>query len=184
MTVKDFIDYNNPCFNCGSKIHFYINVLNHNTKVNSTISASPEKKGIRFSFKIGYLNHLYILIDTTTNSFIVNELKDFLVYTKDKDFTFNSQCTKCNCQIISNPISFSFINNFIKPISLDMENLLVKSKGSIYRVYTVFKDDTSQLSVLSKDGSFIEMNIKLFPLYKFKNKDTFMKKAKIYLLFS
>lgn len=184
MTVKDFIDYNNPCFSCGSKVNFYLSVLNYKTSIISIVNASPEKKGIRFSLKIGYNDNLYFIINTLTNSFAANDLKSFITYSKDKDFTFESRCGKCNSEIASKPITFSFINNFIKPISLSSENLCIKSKGCVYRILTSFEDDKSRLSVTSKNGSSMDLNIKLFPLYKFKNKDTFIKKAQIYLTFS
>lgn len=184
MTVKDFIDYNNPCFSCGSKIIFNLSILNHKTNIPTIIYASPEKSGIKFPFKIGYNDNLFILVNTVTNSFAANDFKAFILYVKDKTFTFDSICPKCNSEIFSNPIDFNLINNFIKPISLNLETLLVKSKGTSYRLHSIFKEESSHLSILNKNNSYIEMNIKLFPLYKFKNKETFLKKAKIYLTFS
>lgn len=184
MTTKDFISYNNPCFSCKSKINFELCILNKDTTVVSKIQPVPHKNSVKFPLIIGYSNSLDLIIDPLSNTFKSNNMKQLISYYKGKDFYFRVSCPRCKSEITSGMLDFSFEKGFIKPVVLFIEHLFVKTKGNTYEIVTTFDDDTSHLSVYNKDGSYLNMNFKSFPLFKFKNKEKFMNKVKTYLIFS
>lgn len=195
FTVKDFIHYNAPCFSCGSKIK--ISVIS--TRLNETIgvdgSASPTQlrptistENLEVDLKITYDQILKLFINLTTNKFITTNFKGLTKYLDEHKLYLRSYCEKCFTGIETFFLEFNLQKGFVMPVGICNERLIVSDEINTYTVYTSFMEEKSNLYVdrLDKTHPISPLKIQLvpIPLYRFKNKDNFLKKMKTYLIFS
>jgi hypothetical protein len=187
MTVNDFMNYNNPCFNCNSKIAFTLNIVNKSTHIQTPLKPIITQKYIKFKLLVGYGASLDLIIDRVSNKFSSNNPNFLLIHLKNKEIHFVSHCDKCETEIKSNLAELSFENGFIKPITISYEYLVAKSKNHQYIASSNFEENKSHIMIVNKkQNSLTEFSIttKLLPLYKVKTKEKLIDKIKLYSVFS
>ena len=201
FTLKDFILYNGPCINCGSKVNVNLHkfekgknkrqYLKLNTNINSGI--------LSFNLRLKYSIHISINIDITTNKYSLNwirwndqELKSpsniFNDYMQAYELIIKSTCPKCGTFVSSN--KFEFNKDYIKPLTIHDERIImydgVDPKQDIYVVESDFLNKTSKLSIWGGKGTHRQESfaLPLLPLYKLKNRKKAIDKFKKIILFS
>lgn len=186
MTLNDFIQYNNPCFSCNSKISLTLHMVNEKTNIHTPLKPVPFKKYIKFALQVGYRDSLDLIIDPINNKFDSNNHSHLKTYLLNREINFEIECQKCETAIITNKVEFMFKDGFIKPLTIKFEDLIVKNKNNIYKVYNFYNENRAAAEIINKKGNSpnVIIDIKLFPLFKFKTKENFIKKLKTYLIFS
>lgn len=189
FTVKDFITYNGPCFSCGSKISFTIGVSFIKTQQPSAyLPPVVNNDFIEVDLKISYRNELKLKIFPKTNKFTTSSMKGLTKYLEEHNLFLRSYCSNCRTCVESKFLEFNLLKEFIKPVGISDEKLVVRYGNYMYELYSSFLDNYSNLIVndakpiyLSKP---ISINLPLLPMYKLKNKERFIEKVKTYILFS
>lgn len=192
FTVKDFIFYNGPCFNCSSKISIKFGtkkILETIDIVCLPIMVSNDYSEV--NLKISYKDILKLKIYNKTNRFECSNYKHFFKYLESHEIHLNSYCEKCYTNISSKYLEFDLDRCFIKPIIINNETITVDTPDCNYRLYSSTEKNKSVLYLkkIYSVRSDIQMldffkELPLLPLYRFKNKEHFVKKIKTYLVFS
>ncbi len=192
FTVKDFIFYNGPCFNCNSKISIKLGTKKFLQTIDVAylpITISNDYSEV--NLKISYKDILKLKIHNKTNRFECSSHKHFSNYLEDSKIHLNSYCEKCYTNINSKYLEFDLDRYFVRPIIIDNETITVNSPDCNYRLYSSTDQNKSALYLKKIDAKFFDIQmldffreLPLLPLYKFKNKEHFIKKMKTYLIFS
>ncbi len=189
FTVKDFITYNSPCFSCGSKISFKIGVsFIKNRQPSTYLVPIVSSDFIEIDLKINYNNGLKLKILPKTNKFTVSSMKGLTTYLEKHNLFLRSYCDNCRTCIDSQFLEFNLLKEFIKPVGISDERLIVRNGNYMYELYSSFIDNYSSLFIsqppINTLNSNIRIELPLLPMYKLKNKEHFIKKVKTYILFS
>lgn len=188
FTVKDFIAYNNPCFSCGENISITIGVTELGV---DGLGLTYLKPLITTSFtsidlKITYTKTLKLIIDHITNKFTASDLKELSNYLSSHKIFLRSMCDKCYTGIDSCYLEFNFDKCFIYPTMISQENLIVTDDNNMYNIYSSLASEKSVIIIdkLDRLTSAVRFDAPLLFLSKFKNKERFLNKMKVYLVFS
>jgi hypothetical protein len=185
FTVKDFIAYNNPCFSCGGRITLKIGVESRSFSTVLRPTVKPDRTEV--SLKITYTDTLQLWIFHKSNKILPSDaraLEDFLSIHK---LYLTSQCDTCYTNIGTNYLEFNLAKGYIKPVELDVENLVLIDKGNKYQIRSDFSREKSQIQISKIDHSSndpFHMEVPLLSLSKFKDRERFLNKLKTYALFS
>lgn len=97
-----------------------------------------------------------------------------------------SKCDNCHTCVDSKILEFNTLKEFVKPVGIIDEQLMVKDDKYLYELYSSFEQELSELviSTIKPTSNSIRMQLPLLPMYKLKTKDKLIQKAKTYLLFS
>lgn len=187
FTIKDFINYNGPCFSCKSKINFRVGVSIVNSQQPSIyLVPTVTNDFIEIDLKHKYNSELKLKIFPKTNKFSTSNTARLIKYLDDKKLSLRSRCDGCGTNIDSESLEFNFLQCFIKPVGICDEKLVVTHDKHLYEVYSYFTDNRSTIVFIkidsNEDGKWV--SLPLLPLYKFKNKEKFLEKIKTYILFS
>ncbi|CAB4196593.1 hypothetical protein UFOVP1290_113 [uncultured Caudovirales phage] len=193
FTVKDFIFYNGPCFNCNSRVSIKLGTK----KFLQTIDVAYLPITIlndysEINLKISYKDILRLKIYNKTNRFECSSHKLFSKYLENSKIHLNSYCEKCYTNVSSKYLEFDLDRYFVKPIIINDETITVDSPDCNYRLYSSTDQNKSVLylkkidTTISYDIQMLDFfkELPLLPLYRFKNKEHFIKKIKTYLTFS
>jgi len=190
FTVKNFILYNSPCFNCKNEISFYFEIDPINDYGRVSKRALVTTNYTEVELVIHYANNLKIKIDHKTNKYTASSEPALTEYLSKFKLSLHSRCDRCFSDIVSNRLEFNSKMGFIHPVTLNSENFIIEDKNTTYNVYTYFdgKPQTrlymARTDPVTKMVSPSQMVLPLIPLYKFKTKSKFLNKIKTYLTFS
>jgi len=184
FTIKDFIRYNAPCFNCNNKISITFSSAPGNkemgkVQLHDIISFRPEVKynKVHLDLAITYTATTNLTIDLKTNKYSSNNMKGLQKYLKNNSMFINSNCSHCHTAVISDILHFD--HHYIKAVSLWWERLNISDRNKNYQIDTWFNDDSSVL--LLNSSNVIQMP--LTPKYKFASKKELLEKCQIYSTF-
>lgn len=188
FTVKDFITYSGPCFSCKSKIRFEIGVSFGKTYQQSVyLVPTVTNDFIEINLKINYNNGLSLKIFPKTNKFTTSSMKSLIKYLEEHKLFLRAKCDECYTCIDSQMLNFNLLKEFIAPVGISDEKLIVKDKKYLYELYSDFEYSYSVLIISTTSAPTItpiRMELPLLPMYKLKNKERFIEKVKTYLIFS
>jgi hypothetical protein len=190
FTVKDFITYNGPCFSCQSKIIFQIGVFNTKARQSATsvfLNPVVTNEFVNIDLKINYRDSLSLKVFTKTNKFTTSSMKALTKYLDEHGLFLRSKCDNCHTDVDSEALEFNLLKEFIAPVAIGDERLVVTHDKYLYELYSDFKNSRSVLIISPAFSSSIvpmSMNLPLLPMYKLKNKERFIEKVKTYLIFS
>jgi len=187
FTVKDFITYSGPCFSCQSKISFKIGSFSNEQPMAAYLVPVVTNDFIDVDLKINYNNGLSLRIFTKTNKFTVSSMKGFTKYLEKHKLFLRANCDKCRTRVESQVLDFNLLKEFIAPVNISDEQLIVKDGKYLYELYSSFEAGYSALIINSTSKpsvNSIRMELPLLPMYKLKNKERFIEKVKTYILFS
>lgn len=197
FTVKDFITYNGPCFSCQSKITFEIGVFNTKSKQVPAVYLTPTitNESIDIDLKINYRDSLSLRVFTKTNKFTTSSVKSLNKYLDEHGLFLRSKCDNCKTSVDSEAIEFNILKQFIAPVAISDERLVVRDDKHQYELYSSFKpgDQGGSIAIISSlnaagknntQNKFIRIDLPLLPIYKLKNKERFIQKMKTYIVFS
>lgn len=185
FTIKDFIKYNGPCFNCGETINFRVLVDN---STNMRPNFGPDHFSIDLSIK--YSRSLQIWLFYKTNKIVTSDPKELSIYLKEHELRLKSYCDRCYSNVESQPLEFDLENSFVKPVGIQSELFNIEDDKYFYNINTLNKDAYSgtivTLTSLNKKATSTPSSLvlPLLPLYKFQTKEKLINKIKTYLVFS
>lgn len=187
FTLKDFISYSNPCFSCGERISLLFwtaEMSDPNNKASLKPLVTPEYTEV--SLKISYRKSLNLRIYTPSNRIECSEMPDLADYIYSHNIFLQSYCNKCKSARSTNYLKWSLDKKFLKPTSLANESLMVKDETHTYHLYSSYSSEKSTINIWrTKDQSgMFKLATPLIEVYRFKNKEAFLEKMKVYILFS
>lgn len=189
FTIKDFIGFNNPCFNCGNNISIEVGVTHsditrQDTYLRPTISTPCTEVDLRIS----YNSSLKLVIDHKTNQFMVNSIGALTNYFDNHKLFLESKCNRCQTFLRTQYLEFDLEKGFVRPIGLSREILHVSDDANLYVIASSYIEDRSHVVVDRIDKttplSPIRFDAPLLALRRFKNKEHLISKLKIYVIFS
>lgn len=187
FTVKDFIQYNNPCCICNKTVAVDLYSINLDKTVKSKIIYTINKEYIEIFLSIKYNFKLLIKIYFKNNKFLCNDLFSLKKYLEQYSLFLESHCKKCSTKIISKYLDFNFNGSFVKPIEIDRQSVFIVDNSCLYTLCTDFINKKSYLLINTLDANGkIKSSKVLMPPIKLnllKNKDAVLEKIKKYLLF-
>ncbi len=179
FTIKDFIKYNNPCFNCKQLINL------HSYSLESGFINTPfiNDNIINFQLKASYLSYLKLEVNLNTSCFTTNSLsslKDYLALHRMK------LLSKCNCgsEVESTVLDFDLDHGFLKPFKLSFESYIVYHQDDTYQLVSYHEENASIIHIDNAQNS-IWSKAQEFPLItnNFTSSQDFLDKIKTYLTF-
>ncbi len=190
FTIKDFVSYNNPCFNCQRSVSIDLNYRNSFGIPVHSRSGTSTPNEVSFELKMGYSEFIYLEVNYLTQKIRTNN-EDFLkkyLQGNEKYLTLRSYCHYCCCEISTHPLKFNFNKGIIELIALKSERLLINDSTTLYQIETDFNTNKSILFAdrIDKTSPLAPTKIELsiLPLYSFKSKQTLVDKLRKILLFS
>lgn len=191
FTVKDFIEYNGPCFSCGNQINFRIGFLDLETKADISYLkpvVTPNYTEIDLIIKYANSEALKLYIFHKTNKILTNSTKGLTKYLSSRKLFLSSACDKCYTQIESQYLDINVDKGFIAAVGISTERLMVNDGTNQYQIDSFFMAEKSRLLVDKLDRARplapFTLDLPLIPKYKFKNKEHFISKMKTYITFS
>ncbi len=190
FTVKDFILYNSPCFNCGKPILFKIGYLEDKSHVHQLgygnyITPIISGSELEIPLHIRYEGSVNLKIDCKTNKFYTQSLRHLTKYLDEHILVLDSQCNQCYTHIRSSQLHFNMEYGFIYPVEIIIEFLAINDDQTIYHLNSYYESNKTLISVFNRLGPVIgTLNVPFVPLGKFKTKSNLLKKIKMYLTFS
>ena len=191
FTVKDFIEYNGPCFSCGNQINFRIGFLDLETKADiSYLKPVVTSNYTEVDLIIKYSNSeaLKLYIFHKTNKILTNSTKGLTNYLSTRKLFLSSTCDKCYTQIESQYLDIHVDKGFVAAVGISTERLMVSDGTNQYQIDSFFMAEKSRLLVDKLDRTRpltpLTLDLPLIPKYKFKNKEHFINKMKTYITFS
>lgn len=189
FTVKDFILYNSPCFNCGGNINFYFEFEPASDYGNFSKRAMVTTDFVEVELVVHYANNLLIKIENKTNKYTTNNHAALTTYLSKFELSLHSRCERCFTDIVSNTLKFDEERNVICPTTIKYEQYQITDNENVYAVYTkLVSNDTYSKILVSKINATKNistyLNMPPLPIYKFKTKEKFLNKIKTYVTFS
>jgi hypothetical protein len=188
FTVKDFIEYNGPCFSCDNPINFKIGFQGLNNADASFLRPTVTATYTEIDLRITYNNSLQLFIFHQTNKILTNDPGALTEYLSSHKLFLSSTCDHCLSLIESQFLDFHISQGYVAAVGISNERLLVKDKGSLYQINTSMILDKSLIVVDRIDKtrpiSPFTLELPALPLYRFKDKQHFLDKIKKYILFS
>jgi hypothetical protein len=188
FTVKDFIAYNNPCFNCNNPINF---TMETGTKTSDSRVLRPVvgPEYTEVNLRVNYSNSITLFIFHKTNKILSNNNQLLMEYLDEHQINLISYCAKCSTRVFSNPLKFHVDKSYVEAVGLENEYIAISHAGVLYHLNTDFSHDRTLLTIFPKPntksgGAQSTMDLPLLPKYRFKNKAHFIDKIKTYILFS
>jgi hypothetical protein len=189
FTVKDFIDYNGPCFSCDSPINFKIGFLDLEARTDASyLRPTVTNNYTEIDLRITYENSLKLYIFHKTNKILTNSNQGLTKYLSSRKLFLSSSCERCLTQIDSQYLDFNVDKGFVAATGIATERLMVMDDHNLYRINSFFMADKSSLTVDKIDKttplSPLRLELPLLPKYRFKDKKHFLRKIKTYVTFS
>ena len=188
FTVKDFVTYNNPCFSCNSKISFNFGFTNKlQNYPTSYISSTVTQERTEIDLKITYNNVLQLWIFHKSNKILCSNTRNLTEYLDTHNLFMNSHCHQCYTSVTSTNLKFDLDKACIKPVSLFSEIISVTDHKNTYYMINNYHNELSILKIdsLTQDSnSQLKFKLPIMPMYKFKNKEHFLKKMKNFIVYS
>jgi hypothetical protein len=174
FTIKDLINYNNPCFSCDSMDHtvsFYDSSLNL-----SKLVTIVTKKNVTITLKYKFNNQSQLFIDLNTNKFFTSENCEPIYYDK---LYLSVLCNFCGSVINSDTIIHDDSCNRILPTSIKHEIFYISSNDRRYII-----SSHTPLGVTSIRSDSFHIKIPLLLKNEFGSKQDLIDKINLYITFS
>lgn len=189
FTVKDFITYNNPCFSCNHQINFRIGFFDLETKADvSYLRPSVTSAHTEVDLLITYKDVIKLLIFHETNKIATNNLGALTKYLRRHKLFLRSTCDRCYTKVESRYLDFNLEKGLVGAVSLLSERLVVSDKKNLYQIDSLFMIERSTLMVNRLDKtqplSPTILELSLLPKYCFRDRQHFIEKCNLYVLFS
>lgn len=194
FTVKDFIEYNGPCFSCGGQINFKIGFVDLDAKQTPTMADASYLRPLvttnhtEVDLIIKYSNQeaLKLQILHKTNKIFTNNSQGLTKYLSRHKLFLSSQCDKCHTQIESNFLEINLNKGFIEAVTISTERLVVMSDDTIYQLYSSAFDNKTKVVVdrLDRIAHTFNLDLPFLPKYRFRTRDNLISKIKMYMTFS
>lgn len=188
FTIKDFIKYNGPCFNCRRAISFFVaydrsNVVGDPIRLQTKIT----KNYLYLTLRRTYAYTINLVIHHKTNRIMhSSRIKESQMWLSGKDLSLNSYCPNCQTTIISQPLQFNWDRNYIEAAELHTEYLMIETKSKRYLMDNNFLSQATNLSVSNIGSSYtfepVKFNLPLMPKYSFQNKQEMIEKCQLITL--
>lgn len=190
FTVKDFITYNNPCFSCESKINFSIGALDdEHTSIDEAVYFRPTvtKNYSEIDLIINYTTSLKLFIFHTTNKILSNDFIALTKYLERRKLFLSSFCHKCHSQSKSKILDFNLEKKIVKPTTLLLEETIIYDDK--FRYLLTSNSEKNKSYFIIEDLAKVKYTPTVIesPLIfrsKFNNRQSFIDKTKLYVLFS
>ena len=189
FTIKDFITYNNPCFNCSKNIKIDLGYQHTYSTSGYAKNIEATTECLVFELKVGYFDYLSLKIYYKDNSIETNNPPLFQDYIRDKKLYLRSFCSYCHTEIISDYLLVNLEKGRIDPLQLKNERLLINDTAALYYISSDYSANTSVLVAdrIDKTNPLSPTkltDLPILPLYTFKNKEHLLKKIRTWLTFS
>lgn len=181
LTLKDFIQYNNPCFNCGSLSSLSYTSCSKKRPTGNSHTIILKDNTINLNLQVKYVHSLNLTIDIITNSFRVNEsnsdinILNLQNYLDEYNLYFILDCACCLSWFATKNIKFNFLSHYIYPLEIYSEIIEFKSNDLIYNYSSDFNVNESTIRIYksynneSNGGELInEISARPIPLSNFK----------------
>ena len=187
FTIKDFLLYNGPCFNCGKKVSFFI-FSNNKTAPNlfERIPADIDSDIITCTINIKYRSSLRVEFNCKTNEYITTNDEEFDKYLQSNYVYMTTKCNSCMSKVVST--YFEFEQSHIKPLRISSEHFKLEDSFAekIYHIDSHKETNETIVDIVKyKDTEFDHYGLS-FPLMlrgRFKNKFFFIKKIRQLMVF-
>lgn len=180
FTVKDFIAHNNPCFSCGSKITFKIGDGAPRYQYNF-YETYVSSELISVNLKKRYNGSLDLFVYPKNNKFETNEKDELIELLKINNLYLYSYCEKCKTTLYSEYLKFNFDKEYIEPVSINYEILIVYDGNSRYELSYNSVKFTGKLLV---DNPSVCIDVENYSLSYLKTRENFINKVKTLILLS
>jgi len=188
LTVKDFINYNGPCFSCGKLPELYIQVTaNQPVNFDRDIRPSLDKKCMEIVLSYKYDKNLLMWIEYETNKVSFSNFSEIAQFLSDFKIKIKKKCNECQNCLCSSYLEWNLPKQYLKPITLDWERIVLKDETYIYYIYNSYTHNKSSLQSDRLDNNIrntFKVETPLISLRKFSNKERLINKIKTYMLFS
>src|SRR5574339_191197 len=189
FTVKDFIMYNGPCFNCRAKATIKIGSVTADefgsTEQPALLTPTITNESTEVDLKINYNSGLKLTITNKTNKFQASSMRLLTEYLRDHKLFLKTNCDSCYTNMESQYLELNLLKGFIKPVGISRELLIVNDGVNLYQVHTSFLEDKSLVIVDRVNKAMpitpVRMNLPPMPRYRFRDKEHFSDKMKTYL---
>ena len=188
LTVKDFITYNAPCFNCSNPVSFKVSVLNEENSMISNLTPKLENDtSFIVDLQITYRFTLKLKVLLISNQFQVSDYDKFKYFLEKHQIYLMSRCQRCFTTIESHFLDFNLEKGYIEPLSISHEFLMINDQENLYQIYSIVLENKSVLTAdkISKYdlSSPNRIDLPLTSLSDFKNKNEVLDKIKMILTF-
>jgi len=189
FTVKDFINYNAPCFSCGRKIIIRIGSICLTQNMPATyLRANVNSAQTEVDLQVTYARILKLIINHTTNKITTSDPEALTKYLTVNKLFLSSVCNNCYTSIESFYLEFNLQKGFIIPVGISRELLMLIDDKNLYHINSSAIDEETIIVVdrINKSTSLtpVRFVLPLSFLYKLKDKKHILQKIKTYLLFS
>jgi hypothetical protein len=189
FTVKDFIEYNGPCFSCNNQINFRIGFLDLETRVDASyLKPVVTANYTEIDLLITYNNAIKLYIFHKTNKILTNNQQGLTKYLSGRKLFLSSTCNRCYTQIESQYLDFNLEKGYVSAVGISTERLMVSDGENQYQINSFFMAEKSNLVVDKIDKARpltpFQLDLPLLPKYRFKDRAHFLQKMKTYLTFS
>ena len=177
FTVKDFLTYRNPCFLCGT-----VNTVRIGGHIPSILPNYME-----IDLKINYSNAIKLFIFHKTNKILSNNKDGLTQLLESRTLNLSSFCFNCSSNRSSEDLVFDLNKDIILPVKIAAETLYSSEGYKRYELISNYRDNRSFIHIWeAKTPSSKDINkeLSLIPSSKFKTKEQFIEKMKLYALFS
>lgn len=189
FTVKDFINYNAPCFSCERKITIRIGSMSLTQHMPATyLRANVNSAQTEVDLQVTYARILKLIINHTTNKITTSDPEALTKYLTVNKLFLSSVCNNCYTSIESFYLEFNLQKGFILPVGISHELLMLMDDKNLYHINSSAIDEETIIVVdrINKSTSLtpVRFVLPLSFLYKLKDKEHILQKIKTYLLFS
>ncbi len=174
FTIKDFIEYNNPCKMCGKNV--FLQLFDNNI---NRLYKCQEVEGTTLTFLLQnkYNGNVYLIFDAKRNRYACTvDLEQYA-------FSFISTCPNC-VSVWSEIIILD--KGIVKPLKIHLEQVIITTQSNEIILSTQAEDEESMLTVKALGTSVYKTQLSVPPLLisKWKTKERLMDYIKTYLAFS
>jgi len=175
-TIKDFVEYNNPCKMCGKNVHLE---LTDDYKGGRTHKCEAEGTTITFLLQNKYNGNVYLVFDAKKNTYVCSENLETYA------FHFILTCPDC-FYIKSSRIILE--KGKVKPLEIENEDLHYTTDMNQISLYTTeaesWIDVTPKFSSATMTIKTTTIDIPPLFLSKWKTKERLLNLIKTYIAFS
>lgn len=194
FTLKDFIKYNAPCFNCGGKVEIIFvtsfkgteeEYVNHEGFNQSSITPIIFPKYTSINLLTTYRDILTLHIHHKDNKLETIKFPDLNNFISKNNIRLQSECHNCYNIIVTNYLKFNLDKKYLEPLTISHEKFNMITNNYHFSIITDFLDNSTKIHIRQNNvyEPPIILNLPLLPLYKFKNKETLLNKINTLLLF-
>lgn len=192
FTLKDFINYNNPCKVCNTYVNIVAEIHDtDNEEEYISITGVLEDHNLLFKLFQNYYDSLELMVNPK-NNYIYPLAKSqastrLQSYIKDNNFFFYTSCSKCHTSVESKVAEFVLapIYPYIKPLEISFENINLVTSNCYYALRSTLETNTTKLFVHDLRTNVREsFETPLVQLSELKSSEEILERIRIILAFS